>query len=406
MDYLNGSEMFNSDIQIECDIQYDEQLPDASVLEDVDTMSSELFRIVHVQKTENKIAWDSLTDEELALTVDKASDRELLRLFKDYGINMHVSANRSVTTFHDAIFLEIVNDLQDSQLESEITIMQYVSTVETLQRNNRMGIKNGVNLTGCYLAKVRYLSRALTRIAMYGNLTNGLSVQDEKYAKTYHEDPDGNYIDALMLKGFDISDTQLNRLYGRELTVEDREKLQEYNFCDASMQYNLMKSKFVGEKYSNTCPIFISDGKETPLSKFIQSFVKVNTDILTVSMLKTICIVLTNACSNIISSNDSRLFDRKHGLYLPRAVCFGINIGIIIESLIALIGNIVIGLQEMSDLGMNTNDDSQINVRSCIRSIMSLDAMYSSHAGMDKYRKLKMYEDIYSNFFDSIVRDY
>lgn len=406
-DYINGQSYIDDTIIIECDIECEEQLPGCVIYEDVNSMSNELTRILHLKKTDEKISWDSLTDEELALTVDRAADKELLRLFKEYGINMRVSSSRNVKSFHDAIFTEIVNELEESENDNVLSIRSYLGVIQKMQDNRRKGITEKVNTTGCYLAKIRYLAQVISRMAMYGNITEGLSSKAEDYAKYYREDDEGNYLDVLYLREYDVDDGQLSKLYGFNIDDSNRAEYAATCYCDAGIQYHFATSKYVGFKYSNKCPIFVaSDGsgnsRETLLSMFFRATAKLTLDMPMYQALRNACDHMLGTVGRITDSE----FNSDDKLYLPRSICYGINIGIVIESLLAAIGNIKVGIGELNNIKINTNDEKQINVRACIKSIIALDAMYSPHTGMDAYRKLKMYEDVYNSFFESIIRDY
>lgn len=402
VNYLNQETAIDTSVHIVSDIEVKEDLADSNIIDNAQAKVNEVMRSIHKESNNIKITLGSLTDDELALTINNEGDRELIRYLRDNGISMQVTTDTLHKTVHDTIFSNFKLSMNKSWLKNVLTSDDFVQRIVDMRKGTTK------DSTGCYLAQIRFLCYAISRFALCGKLTRGVSANASQYSDEFKVDPAGNFMcvhnfyNACKAQGADMKE-KLNVFWSREISDEEYQFKESELFSRDCIQYLLCTSPYIGAHFENIARMLTSNGKPDSLYRFLMCTIPYigklsESGKAPADLLSDICSTLTNVLGRVYGCT----MNVKDRYYLPRAICLGINIKIITEHLLAALDGIEDNILADMNSDRNTNAEDAVNVKLLLKRIKSLETLYSSYSGVDRYNRLKVYEDVYKGFLDSI----
>ena len=408
-DYLNQIKAVDTAIVIESDIQTDRDLDGTIIIDNIPGRAAEVKKTIIRTNVVDRISLGSLADEDLSLTVDKESDREMLRLLKGRGFNIQVSKENKASSIHDVIYENIANTMSDARMKNALTPTGLVDLAR--------GISAGTtdDRTGFFISKMRYLSWGVHTMAVWSKATHDSSVNSEVNQQNCDIDNTSS-ISLDIAEGMEYAEAftpeALSKIYGRPVSDEEIAELKaslfykawlSYKFYSGEFDTNKMwtRNKVVGVPY-----VFINRAKRQPsvlwdvIRGYVPSARKVGegNDGTYMELLEDMCYALTQTTNRIAQTE----FNKDDPYYLPRALCFCINVRTVIEYVFAALRCVEDNIKDTEQDKKDTNSDNNVNVRLLLKNLHAIETLNVSGNVRDKFGMLKTYEDIYNMFFESV----
>lgn len=408
-DYLNQIKAVDTTIVIESDITTDRDITESNLIDNISGKAAEVMKTIARSHVAGKISLGSLTDDELSLTIDKESDREMLRLLKDRGFNIQIPEEARADNVHDIIFENISNTIHEARRINQLTPTGFLNLSVALSS------KQTNDTTGFFMSKIRYLALAIHNIAIYGKLTYDSSANAEANQDAYIIDNNlDQSLDVAQAIQYKDSFTPENiaKMYGKMPTAEVIEELKDSLYFKAWVSYKFYSKAFDGpgiwmqNKMCGIPYIFINrkDKKPSNLWSVVGSYVRsvgrigAGTDLTVTEFVEDVCSTLV-ATTNRIRTTD---IDTNHPYAFPRSICFGINVKVIIEYILAALECAEENVLDTDRDKKDTNSDSVVNIRLLLKNLKAIETLNTSGNIRDKFSALKTYQDIYNMFFDSV----
>lgn len=403
-DYLNQIKALDTSIEIKSDIESSETLDGAMIIDNISGKSTEVMRTIARENIINKISLGSLDDEELALTIDKESDREILKLLKERGFNIQITKENKGNSIKDIMFENITQTLRTAkekcQLTARGTSNLYVKLVK----------KETKDTTGFFVSKIRHLASAISLISIYGRLTHDSSANSESNQEKF-------IIDNNECLSLDIAesndyiekydDSFYKHVFGRTLSPMEMDVQRNSLYYKSWIGYKFYSNPVWTKNAYNDLPyVFRSnkDGNETPLYSVLRCFVSKVREVVSggsstyADLTEEICKSVTSTTEQIAGTK----FDVNDNYYLPRAICFCLNVYTIIQYIFAALNCLEENISNVNSSKVNTNDNNTVNVRLVIKNLRAIESLSTSNVVNDTFNALKLYQDIYENLFDTI----
>lgn len=403
-DYLNQIKALDTSIQIESDINSDVALEGTILIDNISGKSTEVMRTIARENIVNKISLGSLADEELALTIDKESDREILRLLKERGFNIQITKENKGNSIKDIMFENITKTLTDARAKCQLSQKSTALLFSKLCKNETD------DTTGLFVGKIRHLTMAIVLFAIYGKLIHDSSKNSKQNQDSYRID-NRECLSLDMAESYDYikgyNDVFYERVFRRHFTEDELNIERNSLFYKSWLGYKFYNSPMWNKNLFNSVPyVFIdsSTKQEVPLSYVVKYFVPIarkidsNSNKSYVDLTDSICRTVTDTTKNIAETK----FDVNDYYYLPRAICFCLNVHTIIEYIFAAVNCLEENIPLITSSKVNTNDSSTVNIRLVIKNLRAIESLNTSSTVSDVCSTLKLYQDIYEGLFSVI----
>ena len=219
-------------------------------------------------------------------------------------------------------------------------------------------------------------------------------------------DEEDNFYDIASIRKYSMFNdiNKASQFMGRQLSEEEFAKMHK-GLCNevlTSMHF-CSSDSLMDFKFNRVPPCFLSNNNITGEYGVLMTCISytrdpANSGKMSVDFLRDICLRFADMTNRI---SDTR-FNSDDPFFIPRVVCFGINVRVVLEHIIAALCGIENTILEANDESKDSNADNAINVRLILRNLRALETLYTPNSGGNKFRELRTYEDIYQSFFDSI----